>query len=537
MSSINFLGSYSGIDQTMVDQLMAAEKMPLVSMSTKVQDYETEKNAWKDINTRMNTLSTKIDELKDEDLYTDKKVSNSSSSVASASVDNDAIEGTYEIEVTKIAKSTTMVGTKVKSPNESLNQSGTLKIDVDGTEKAISVENLDSLNDIVTKINNDSELKALVTASVVDSELVLTSVDATKVATFTDDQSNDIVNAVKNDLNQEGTLSIKVGDNEVETIDITTTDSLSDIVARINEELDNVSATIIDYQLVLKSKGFGDETITLTDDSSDSIIDAIGMKATEQISDENVARRGNNSEFTVNGISVTRSSNEISDVVDGLTFTLKDEGTTTLTVSNDYSDLESAIESFVSQYNSTLSFMQSKSASGDPDVEGSAGDLAGDSSLQRLISNLRTSVSDTISGITTNYKSASSLGITTVDNYGTLSFDTTTFEEAMDDNAEAVKEFFYGNEDDGITGFADKLDTFLEYYTDDSDGIIQSKQTSLESMMDTVNDQIEAFNDRMEAKEAYYIKIFAALDTYMAQAETTTSYLTSQFSSMISSDN
>ncbi len=533
MGSINFLGSYSGIDQTMVDQLMAAEKMPLVSMSTKVQDYETEKNAWKDINTRMNTLSSKIDDLKDEDLYTDKKVSNSDSTVASASVDNDAIEGTYEIEVTKLAKSTTLVGTKIKTPTQSLNQTGNLDINIDEIKKfSIAVISTDSLNDIVKKINEsasntDGDSNKLVTASVVDSELVLSSVDSVKVATFSDDKADAIVNAVKNDLKQTGTLDIKVGDNDVESITITEEASLSDIVDKIND-LDNVSASIIDYQIVLKSKETGSDSITLTDSDSGNIINSIGMSAADET-------LGNDSEFKVNGISVTRTSNEISDVVDGLTFTLKDEGTTTLTVTNDYTDLESAIQGVIDQYNSTLSFMQSKSKAGDPDVAGSGGDLAGDSALQRLISNLRTSVSDTISGITTEYKSASSIGITTVDNEGTLSFDKTAFEEAMDNNAEAVRNFFDGNKDVGVKGFADKIDTFLDYYIDDSDGLIQSKQSSLESMMDTVNDKIDAFNDRMEAKEAYYIKIFASLDSYMAKAESTSSWLTSQMGSMNSS--
>ncbi|GAA0178091.1 flagellar filament capping protein FliD [Clostridium sediminicola] len=536
MSGINFLGSYSGIDQSMIDQLMAAEKMPLIGMSTKVQDYETEKNAWKDINTRMNTLSTKINALKNDDLYNDKKFNSSESGIVNASVSNDAIEGDYKIEVTTLAKSTTLVGDKVKPPTASLNQSGTLSVEiVDGATFDISVESGDSVNDIAQKINESVDNTDLVTAYVVNSELVLESVELGKVVNFTDDQSDAIVNAVKNDLNLSGILNIKVGENNAESITITGTDSLSDIVDKINK-LDNVSASIIDYQLVLKSNQSGEQSITLTDSDSDNIINSIGMSTADET-------LGNDSIFKVNGISVTRSSNEISDVVSGLTFDLTKEGTTTLTISKDYSDLESKIESLVEQYNSTLSFMQLKSKAGEPGKPGGeagkqGGDLAGDSALQRLISNLRTSVSDTISDITSDYKTASNIGIKTIDNEGTLSFDKTKFQEAMSNDSEAVKNFFFSkNASNEDTGFTNKIDGFLDYYIDSSDGIIASKETSLDSMIKTVDKRIEAFNDRMEAKEAYYIKIFAKLDSYMAKAESTTSWLTSQMGAMNSSSN
>ena len=38
MAGINFLGSYSGIDQSTIEQLMAVEKQPLVHMAQKKQD-------------------------------------------------------------------------------------------------------------------------------------------------------------------------------------------------------------------------------------------------------------------------------------------------------------------------------------------------------------------------------------------------------------------------------------------------------------------------------------------------------------------
>ncbi|SHH83471.1 flagellar filament capping protein FliD [Clostridium grantii] len=557
MSSINFLGSYSGIDQTMVDQLMAAEKMPLNSMNTKIQTYTTEKDAWKDINTRLSSLSTKINDLKDEDLFSAKKFTSSVSGIVSASVDNDAIEGSYDIVVSKLAKSTTLVGDRVSSTDGDLNKSGTLNINIDGTSKfSITVVATDSLNDIVTKINESGDNSSVVSASIIDSRLVLKSVEAGNKTISLIDNSN--INTIADSLgmsvatqgtvgynslignqvaesttemSQVGQLNINIDGTTKFSINVEVTDSLENIVTKINDDLNNggsVSASIIDSRLVLKNMGSDGKTISLSDDTgSDSIVDSVGMNI-EQNKTDNVSRKGNNSEFTINGISVTdKATNSIDDVVEGLTFNLTSEGTTKLTVSKDYSSIESKIQSVVDQYNSTLTFMQQKSSSGTVGVASSKGSLSGDSALQRLVSNLRTTISDTVSGLTGDVKTASTIGIKTIDNYGTLSFDKTTFESVMASNAEGVKDFFTNT-----NGFAKKLDSFVDTYIDSTDGLITYKQTSLQSMIDTTNDKIDAFNLRMESREAYYIKIFASLDSYMAKAESTTSWLTSQMGAM-----
>ena len=527
MSDINFLGTYSGIDSTMVDQLMAAEKLPLTGMNTKVQTYTTEKDAWKDINTRLSSLSTKINALNDEDLFSTKKFTSSVSGIVSASVDNDAIEGSYEIEVTKLAKSTSLVGNRVTlsggDNSADLSLSGRLNIKIDSeTAFGIDVESTDSLNDIVNKINSSNSNDSLIKATIVDSRIVLNSVEAgAKNITLSDYSVNKTLN-----INIDGVKDFEVN--------YTSSDSIESIKDAINSSPENTSkvlATIVDSKLVINSVEDPVKTIT-TDEvvgsettTNTNILTGLGLDTgyTTTI--------GNNSEFTINGISVTdKTTNSIDDVVEGLTFNLTSVGTTKLTVSKDYSSIESKIQSLVDQYNSTLTFMQQKSSSGTVGVTSSKGTLAGDSALQRLVSNLRTTISDTISGFTGSVKNASTIGIKTIDNYGTLSFDKTTFESVMESNSDGVKDFFTNT-----NGFANKLDKFVDTYIDSSDGLITYKQTSLQSMIDTTNDRIDAFNLRMESREAYYIKIFAALDSYMSKAESTSSWLTSQMSSMTSS--
>src|SRR5699024_9015701 len=110
---------------------------------------------------------------------------------------------------------------------------------------------------------------------------------------------------------------------------------------------------------------------------------------------------GKNSIFTINGVEIERSSNSISDAIEGTTINLHKAHTgdeyDTVNISLDTSKLTKAVQDFVDQYNSTMTFIEDKMAAGDPEVEGSRGTLAGDSSLMRLHSSLRNMVTSSIS--------------------------------------------------------------------------------------------------------------------------------------------
>jgi len=49
MAGINFIGSYSGIDQSIIDKLMEVERLPLNQFNTKKESITEKQNAWKDV--------------------------------------------------------------------------------------------------------------------------------------------------------------------------------------------------------------------------------------------------------------------------------------------------------------------------------------------------------------------------------------------------------------------------------------------------------------------------------------------------------
>jgi len=177
--SINFMGSYSGIDSSMIDQLMAIEKRPLVQMSERKTSMESQKNAWNDVRTRLNNLFEKIKVLQSSETYSTMKASEGTGATMTASRNTPA--GTYDIKVSQLATRSALIGGSISvaegSSTKALGLSGSFSIN--GTEdkpNLIEVTESDTVRTIADKINGLSK-ESGVRASIIDNRLVLNNVD------------------------------------------------------------------------------------------------------------------------------------------------------------------------------------------------------------------------------------------------------------------------------------------------------------------------------------------------------------------------
>lgn len=468
-SSINFLGSYSGIDRTSIDQLMEVEKLPLVQLSNKKVTLTEKQNAWKDINTRLNTLFEKIKVLQNSDTFTDKKATSSNEGVVSIVASNKSTPTTYKIHVKQLATNSSVISEQITEAYDE----ETGKVDM---EKALNIS---------------------------------------------------------------GTFTIANAQNISRQIDLTTNDSLKDVVNKINNATKDVkdgettipgtgiSATIIDGRLVLTDSKTGSRDITLS--SEDDVLINLKLNTPTDL--------GNNSVFTVNGVEVSRSSNSVSDVIEHSTINLnKEHGVgeyETVNISLDTEKMSKSIQEFVDQYNSTMTFIESSLDAGNPEVVGSGGVLSGDSTLMRLHSSLRNLVTSKLINPNTTVKDSSQLGITTIDKYGKLQFDSNKLKNALTEDAQNVANFFISkNSENEEIGFAPRLKTYIDSFVSSTDGIILGKTESYDRTLKSLNDQIDRFNLRMEKREEYYVKMFTALDIAMMQAESQMSWLEGQITAM-----
>ena len=343
-------------------------------------------------------------------------------------------------------------------------------------------------------------------------------------------------------LGTTGELVIATGDLDGEgspktfTINVESGDSLKDVVTKINAESkkSGISAVVMDNRLVLTDSKTGERDLKISGD----------VAADLGLGEEDVTlNKGVDAKFTLNGIEMTRSDNKIDDVVDGITFELKgvSEGDKTIDLSlkNDTGKMKDTVKELVSQYNSLMSFINEKVDVGDPSAkDNKTGELAGDSSLIRLQTELRNLIAPPYS--TGGGLKATELGLSISDRQGTLSFDEEKFDKVLKDNPEGIKDFFYKAEKvEGQTalketGYTVALKGIADKYLVDKTGekgVIASKFETFESSIKDLNKQITRIDEVLEQKKARYIDMFTRLDQAMMQAEDQMSWLMNQVNS------
>jgi flagellar hook-associated protein 2 len=335
-----------------------------------------------------------------------------------------------------------------------------------------------------------------------------------------------------------GTLSVTVGSSTM-NLSVSATDSLSDIASAINTSSSNpgVTATIINgvngQQLMLGSSktGVANAFTVSAGSTSSSGLQSLATTLNTPGSNEAV-----DAKLTVNGIAVDSPTNTVSGMMDGVTLSLTSTGTNTLTVAQDSTAAQNAIQGFVTAYNSYISTVNSLSSytstsSTAGSASGTAGPLLGDATLASVQSQVANVLDGTVKG--NSIGTLANLGITRQAD-GTLSIDTSTLNSALTSNPSAVQNLF-----SGTNGYATTLNSALNSYTS-SDGIITTRITSLNNQLTQLGTQQTALNSRMAVYQQQLQQQYTALDTLMSTLNNTSSYLTTalaQLSGSSSSSN
>ena len=232
--------------------------------------------------------------------------------------------------------------------------------------------------------------------------------------------------------------------------------SLSGVRDAINAAKVGVNASIVNdgggFRLVLTSKETGAKNgikLSVADDDT-TAFDASGLSKLA-FDPTGTAGAGKNmtqviaaedATFLMDGIAITKSSNTVSDVLQGTTITLLKANTgspTTLSVTQDTSQVQNAVDAFVKAYNDinkTITDLTKYNT----DTK-TAGALQGDASIRSLSSQIRDGLTKVVSGIDGNYRALAQVGIT-LDRSGNLSVDTGKLQTALQTNPQAVQGLF-----------------------------------------------------------------------------------------------
>ena len=329
-----------------------------------------------------------------------------------------------------------------------------------------------------------------------------------------------------------GSLTLAVGEESF-TIEIDSeSSSLAGLRDAINRAEDNtgIRATIVNgtngAHLVLTAQETGAaNAITISASGGDGGLDALVYSA-DDASNYTVAREALDAQIEVAGVLHTSASNTIKEAIDGLTLTLHKadpDNTLSLDISRNLDTLTTRINAFVTQYNSAASTMASLQ-SYNPATQ-KAGALLGDPLLRSVESNLRRELGRPVDGLTGDYRTLSSIGIT-MNLDGKLELDQAKLREAMQADFQAVQRIFSSE-----SGIAVRMDAIVSPHLS-ADGSIAHRNKSLDDRTKRLQDDQAALDARMKVIEQRYLQQFTALDSLLAQLQSTSAYLGQQLANL-----
>ncbi|MEK9569358.1 MAG: flagellar filament capping protein FliD [Paracoccaceae bacterium] len=216
--------------------------------------------------------------------------------------------------------------------------------------------------------------------------------------------------------------------------------SLSDVRDAVNNASIGVTASIIEvsdsnYSLVLKSIDGASQSLRVRSYLSSSENNILKYNPGDVGSLADTATQvvaATDANFTVDGISVTRGSNTITDLFSGVTIELSDVTSADLNtdqkISSNYSETDAlaTLETVVSEINYLLSFLEEQSAPGANGEDG--GPLHGDHFIRFTQNKIKNLTSTAIAGYDDTDIYLSNFGVVT-ELDGTLSIDKTRFSE------------------------------------------------------------------------------------------------------------
>ena len=253
-------------------------------------------------------------------------------------------------------------------------------------------------------------------------------------------------------------------------------------------------------------------------------------------SDGNKIQAAQNATLSVNGLSVTSASNQVSAVVPGLNLNLMaiTSSDVVLSISRDTSVAKQAIKDLVTSYNSFEGIIKNLTASGSETADG--GSLKSDSgvgAIRTVIRNFLTSNSSTPGTSKTNM---SDIGVS-IQRDGTFKVDDTVLGAALNSHYNDITQMFSANTDNqstfgtanrGIAGdLVNQITSYLAY-----DGVVKLRENSYTATKATLTTEQTALDKKMVAIEARYTQQFSTMSKIMDEMKATQEYLESSLSNL-----
>lgn len=244
----------------------------------------------------------------------------------------------------------------------------------------------------------------------------------------------------------------------------------------------------------------------------------------EQGTAETITSNSLNSIINFNGLNVQRDSNTISDLVTGVSFTLKSvmqssDTTVNINVSASSTQMRSKIDDFVSKFNDAYAYIKNKS--GTDKNTGSRGLFLGEASASSILSSLSSNAYSSVSGLPSGAVSMlSQIGISFDPAAGLSVSDSTKLNDQLANNTSGVAAIF-----NSTNGIANNLSATLSNYLGSS-GMISKLKSNYDSSASSISDKITSTQTRID-KEAESLRLkYERMQSQLANLISATSWFT-----------
>ena len=549
---INVLGLGSGLDlQGLIDKLREIRERPIEDLRARKDYYEKTIQEYDYLHTRILELKEQVLSLSLSSTYLSRRVEVSGEAL-SATAEVGALTGNFSVTVHKLAEKSVWESQGFSEENTDIAPLGeeVLGIQVGDQSFEVSVPQGTTLRGLVDLINNAPDNPG-VTARLVNTgepgdpyRIMLISnrtgepgrimitrelgnvsfTELTGVPEAWRTSSYDAPTEVVNDTGADINLTLQVGTHilNLTVSDGTTLEELSNLInqaASDNALDDYLRAYVVrdaagNYYVEVRSP----EDLTVSDDWDGGDLFPTQVNATGE---------SLNAALTVDGVTYYRNTNKISDILPGVTLRLTQTGTATLRISEDYRGIEETFKNFIEGVNELIRYIREKSGV-DPET-GEHGPLYGSDVAQNLIRDLQQGLL-TVVDQTEGFRSLFDLGVN-FNRDGTITVDEERLSRAISENPEGIMKLLAGDEESGLVGIAETLNSLLGGYLGRS-GLIGIAREGVERRIEFVEKEISREEASLERYVEEITRQFVALDSYLQELNQLSFYLDAQFKSL-----
>jgi len=485
MGELRLPGLATGIDTSqLISQLMALERRTLDRYEVRRSEWNDRKNALSGIESKLRSLKAAIAALSDADELRAYGTASSDPDVLTAEASYNAFEGNHTVTVNQLANAERWVHSAGKEYAEDYVGAGTFIYSYNHQETIITTTDDTTLEDLAGLINNDANNTGVTPNLLYYNDayhLVLNGNDAGSDYEVRINDSNTEVWQADSPLTVDGddaaladkitsldqlsgtlvgdeyiTISGHLNDGTFVSQDVAINEhtTVGHLISEISDLFDgNATATLVNGQIRLTNDTSGaspmDLSLTYNPGAGSTTFDIPAISEFTEggsisaslagfaAADFTETQSAQDSQIKVDGYPtgagewITRSSNTVFDVIQGVTLHLHDTGTVEVNLTRDIASVKEKLESFITAYNAAVAFIQEKT--GYNEIVQTGGILMGDAVVLSIASDLRLPLIERTSGFLVDVDSfltPGQIGLE-LDRDGMLTLDSSAFDEAI----------------------------------------------------------------------------------------------------------